>query len=58
MRDFGFGKRYEKMENLMKKEIKEVVDVMNGRKEDKGIYRNGLDLGKDLLNKIMINEIW
>jgi hypothetical protein len=46
------------MENLMKKEIKEVVDVMNGRKEDKGIYRNGLDLGKDLLNKIMINEIW
>jgi hypothetical protein len=35
MRDFGFGTRSVKLENLMQQEIQDVVDVLNGRKEDK-----------------------
>jgi hypothetical protein len=35
MRDFGFGTRSATLENLMQQEIQDVVDVLNGRKEDK-----------------------
>jgi hypothetical protein len=35
MRDFGFGTRSVTLENLMQQEIQDVVDVLNGRKEDK-----------------------
>ena len=34
MRDFGFGTRNIKLESLMEEEIKDVVDVLNGRKQD------------------------
>lgn len=35
MRDFGFGTRSAALENLMQQEIQDVVDVLNGKKEDK-----------------------
>lgn len=42
----------------MQQEIQDVVDVLHGRKEDKGIYRNGLALGPDLFHQILLNAIW
>ena len=35
MRDFGFGTWSATLENLMQQEIRDVLDVLNGRKEDK-----------------------
>jgi hypothetical protein len=35
MRDFGFGTRSAPMENLMQQEIQDMVDVLNGKKQDK-----------------------
>jgi hypothetical protein len=35
MRDFGFGTRSVTLENLVQQEIQDVVDILNGRKEDK-----------------------
>lgn len=58
MRDFGFGTRNVKLESLMEEEIKDVVDVLNGRKQDKGIYNNGLALVPDLFYHILLNAIW
>jgi hypothetical protein len=35
MRDFGFGTRSASLENLMQQEIQDMVDVLNGKKQDK-----------------------
>jgi hypothetical protein len=35
MREFGFSTRPATLENLMQQEIQDVVDIPNGRKEDK-----------------------
>lgn len=58
MRDFGFGTRSATLENLMQQEIQDVVDVLNGKKEDKGIYRDGLALMPNLFHHILLNAVW
>jgi hypothetical protein len=35
MRDFGFGRRYNELENVEKDEIQDVLDLLHGRREDK-----------------------
>ena len=35
VRDFLFGTRSATLENLMQQEIQDVVEILNGRKEDK-----------------------
>jgi hypothetical protein len=35
MRDFGFGTRSVSLENLMQQEIQDMVEVLNGKKQDK-----------------------
>jgi hypothetical protein len=35
MRDFGFGRRFNELENVEKDEIQDVLDLLHGRREDK-----------------------
>ncbi|PNF22710.1 putative cytochrome P450 304a1 [Cryptotermes secundus] len=58
MRDFGFGTRSASLENLVQQEIQDMVDILNGKKQDKGIYRDGLALLPDLFFHILLNAIW
>ncbi|KAJ9573737.1 hypothetical protein L9F63_008861 [Diploptera punctata] len=58
MRDFGFGTRNAKLESLLEQEIQDVVDVLNGRKQDEGIFKNGLAIAPDLFYHILVNAIW
>jgi hypothetical protein len=37
MRDFGFGRRFAELENVAKEEIQDMLDLLNGRREDKVI---------------------
>jgi hypothetical protein len=37
MRDFGFGRRFTALENVAEEEIQDVLDLLNGRREDKVI---------------------
>ena len=58
MRDFGFGTRSNKLESLMQQEIQDVVDVLNGKKQDLGIYKDGLALVPDVFYHVLLNAIW
>ncbi|XP_069687544.1 probable cytochrome P450 304a1 [Periplaneta americana] len=58
MRDFGFGTRSVKLENLMEQEIQDVVEVLQGRKKDEGIFKNGQALVPDLFYHVLLNAIW
>jgi hypothetical protein len=35
MREFGFGRRFPQLEDVMKEEIQDMLDLMNGRRVDK-----------------------
>jgi hypothetical protein len=35
MREFGFGRRFPHLEDVVKEEIQDMLDVLNGRREDK-----------------------
>jgi hypothetical protein len=35
MRDFGFGRRFAQLEDIGKEEIQDILDLLNGRREDK-----------------------
>ena len=35
MREFGFGRRLARLEDVMKEEIQDMLDLLNGRREDK-----------------------
>jgi hypothetical protein len=35
MRDFGFGRRFSQLEDIGKEEIQDILDLLNGRREDK-----------------------
>jgi hypothetical protein len=35
MRDFGFGRRFAELEDIGKEEIQDILDLLNGKREDK-----------------------
>jgi hypothetical protein len=35
MRDFGFGRRFAELEAIGKEEIQDILDLLNGKREDK-----------------------
>jgi hypothetical protein len=37
MRDFGFGRRFTELEDIETAEIQDILDLLNGRREDKVI---------------------
>jgi hypothetical protein len=37
MRDFGFGRRFTQLEDIGKEEIQDLLNILNGRREDKVI---------------------
>jgi hypothetical protein len=37
MRDFGFGRRFTELEGIAQEEIQNMLDLLNGRREDKVI---------------------
>jgi hypothetical protein len=41
LRDFGFGRRFTQLEDIGKEEIQDMLDLLNGRREDKVIINKG-----------------
>jgi hypothetical protein len=37
MRDFGFGRRFSELEAIGKEEVQDILDLLNGKHEDKVI---------------------
>jgi len=35
MREFGFGRRFPRVEGIMEEELQDMLDLLNGRREDK-----------------------
>jgi len=35
MREFGFGRRFPRLEGIMEEELQDMLDLLNGRREDK-----------------------
>jgi hypothetical protein len=35
LREFGFGRRFPNLECIVKEEIQDMLDLLNGRREDK-----------------------
>jgi hypothetical protein len=42
MRDFGFGRRFCQLEDIEKEEIQYMLDLLNGRREDKVTIRRSV----------------
>jgi hypothetical protein len=42
MRDFGFGRRSDQLEDIGKEEIQDMLDLLNGRREDKVTIRRSV----------------
>jgi hypothetical protein len=35
LREFGFGRRFPLLEDIVREEIQDILDLLNGRREDK-----------------------
>ncbi|PNF32313.1 hypothetical protein B7P43_G16248 [Cryptotermes secundus] len=58
MRDFGFGRRFAELEDIGKEEIQDMLDLLNGRREDKEVFSDGLALAPGLFYPVFFNALW
>jgi hypothetical protein len=57
MRDFGFGRRYNELENV-EDEIQDVLDLLHGRREDKvRIITVTSSMGQRPLEKLLVDKL-
>ncbi|KAJ4447845.1 hypothetical protein ANN_09853, partial [Periplaneta americana] len=58
MRDYGFGRRFPQLEGIGQEEIQDMLDLLNGQREDKEIFKNGFVRLPDLFYNVFFNPIW
>ncbi|XP_069682422.1 probable cytochrome P450 304a1 [Periplaneta americana] len=58
MRDYGFGRRFPQLEAIGQEEIQDMLDLLNGQREDKEISKNGHVRLPDLFYNVFFNPIW
>jgi len=58
MREFGFGRRFAHLEDVMKEEMQDMLDVLNGRRQDKEIFSDGLTRVPTVFIPVVLNAMW
>jgi len=58
MREFGFGRRFAHLEDVMKEEMQDMLDVLNGRRQDKEISFDGLTRVPTVFYPVILNAMW
>jgi len=58
LREFGFGRRFPHLEDVMKEEMQDMLDVLNGRREDKEIFSDGLTRVPTVFYPVILNAMW
>ncbi|XP_068082183.1 probable cytochrome P450 304a1 [Anabrus simplex] len=57
MRDFGFGRRSKTLESQIEREIRDLIDVMEGSRRAEKVHKNGLTYLPDILYPGFMNTI-
>jgi len=58
MREFGFGRRFRHLEDIMKEEMQDILDLMNGRRVNKEIFSDGLTRIPTVFYPLIFNTLW
>ncbi|KAJ9586489.1 hypothetical protein L9F63_019866, partial [Diploptera punctata] len=58
MRDYGFGCRSEKQENMVERQVQDILDVLRGRRLDADVFKNGCALVPNFFCHIFLNAFW
>ncbi|KAJ4447850.1 hypothetical protein ANN_09858, partial [Periplaneta americana] len=58
LRDYGLGRRFSSMENIIAEEIQDMVDLLDGRRKDEQLFSNGLAVVPDIFYPLFLNTLW